>query len=64
MSPSLPGRPCRVWYYPGIGHGFLSALADGSRDEHEPARESWRRTLEFFRRELGGRHYSALEEFS
>lgn len=50
--------------YPGIGHGFLSALANGSRDEHEPARESWRRTLEFFRRELGGRHNSALEEFS
>lgn len=38
--------------YPGIGHGFLSGLADESREDHEPAEESWRRTLEFLRREM------------
>jgi carboxymethylenebutenolidase len=39
--------------YPGIGHGFLAGLADGSQEDHEPAEDSWRRALEFFRRELG-----------
>jgi carboxymethylenebutenolidase len=39
--------------YPGLGHGFLAGLADGSRDDHEAAEESWRRALDFFRRELG-----------
>ena len=40
--------------YPGVGHGFLAGLADENASEDDPAWESWRRTLEFLRRELGG----------
>ena len=39
--------------YPGVGHGFLAGLADKNSKEDDPARDSWRRTLEFLRRELG-----------
>lgn len=38
--------------YPGVGHGFLAGLAEDP-DEDDPAKNSWRRTLEFLRRELG-----------
>lgn len=39
--------------YPGVGHGFLAGLADENASEDDPAQESWRRTLEFLRREIG-----------
>lgn len=40
--------------YPGLGHGFLKAmLEDESATGHEAACESWKRTLEFWRRHLG-----------
>lgn len=38
--------------YPGVGHGFLARLAEDP-GEDDPARDSWRRTLEYLRRELG-----------
>jgi dienelactone hydrolase len=47
--------------YPGIGHGFLSGLADESRKDHVSALESWRRTLEFFRQELGSGYRVSAE---
>ncbi|HZD01874.1 MAG TPA: dienelactone hydrolase family protein [Actinomycetes bacterium] len=41
--------------YPGLGHGFLKqALPDPGGAGHGDAADSWRRTLAFYRRHLGG----------
>lgn len=42
--------------YPGLGHGFLKAFLEDERAAgYAQACESWRRTLSFYDRHLGGR---------
>lgn len=48
-----------IHVYPGLGHGFLKAfLEEEGAEGYAPACESWKRTLDFYRRHLlsvGGR---------
>jgi carboxymethylenebutenolidase len=41
-------RDATVHLYPGLGHGFLRVIDDGSSPQHDLACLSWTRTLEFF----------------
>jgi len=56
LAEELGARGVELDYtvYPGLGHGFLGAVGfDPGHEAFEAADDSWKRTLEFYRRHLG-----------